>query len=143
MHTAKRTGVERAKVRQRLRHRCVHQFVDFVTMKKLILIAVVVYTSNSALGVAITNCSKIRYFGSFSGYNLPFKLGNEFNETEALRKKAYMLACFDEKGVLKWYEKRLDGNMEFRHEFIYNSDGNLKTVKGSNSEGKITVHSYD
>lgn len=67
----------------------------------------------------------IRYFTSYSGTKLPFKLVGELEAADMRNRNTYFRGTYDAAGLLTCCEKIVYGETEFRHDYSYHPDGQL------------------
>lgn len=68
----------------------------------------------------------LRYFLTYRGVKLPLNLSEEL-APEALRNRnTYFRAEFDEAGRVHWLEKLVYGEVEMRHDYVYDEAGTLR-----------------
>lgn len=87
--------------------------------------------------------SRVRYFASFSGYNMPLTPVEELRYDDVRDRRAYCVVGYDGSGRIRAIEKILDGKRFFLHEYTYEEGGTLKEARVTNREGKTTIHRYD
>ena len=76
--------------------------------------------------MTLTDTTSIcRYFTTYSGVQLPFKLVAELEEHEIRNRNTYFRGYFDADGVLLRFQKIVYGEMEIEHQYTYDKDGKL------------------
>lgn len=86
---------------------------------------------------------EIRYYGTFSGYNIPLKLSEELTQPEALRRKSYYVGFYNETQSLFRVEKYLNGSLFFQHNYFYHENGSIRENRIVNSDGITTTNHFD
>lgn len=85
----------------------------------------------------------VKYFSTFSGYNIPLRLSGEVSKEVALKKEAYYIGFYDEAHRLFRVEKYLRGELFFRQNYFYREDGSLEECHGVNHEGVEVTNRFD
>jgi hypothetical protein len=67
----------------------------------------------------------LRYFLTYSGVTLPLHLNEELRGDALSNRNTYFQAAFDTHGRMLWLEKRVYGDVEMRHDYEWDSTGNL------------------
>lgn len=89
------------------------------------------------------NREKIVFYESFAGFNIPLKPIGEISKEEALSRNSYCIGYYNDKGNLYRFEKYLDGNLFFRHDYQYYDNGSIKESKTINAAGEVVTHIFD
>ena len=89
------------------------------------------------------NMKNIKYYASFSGYSIPLNPVEEISKRKALSSVPYCIGYYDHKQNLVVFEKWIEEELFFRHEYKYRDNGVIYESKIQNSEGKITVQYFD
>jgi hypothetical protein len=66
-----------------------------------------------------------RYFTTYSGVTLPFRLVNPIPEEALANRNTFISASFDEAGALTAFEKIVYGEVELSHRYQYDDEGGL------------------
>jgi hypothetical protein len=77
-----------------------------------------------------------RYFVSYSGVRLPFRLVTELSESEVENRNTYFQADFDDAEHLIGFDKMVYGELEMSHRYRYYPSGALQ-------EAEVTNHAED
>jgi hypothetical protein len=86
---------------------------------------------------AKTTC---RYFTTYSGVKLPFKLVGELGEHEIRNRNTFFRGYFDAEEVLVGFQKLVYGDVELEHQYSYDDAGNLRQAEITDAEvTKVTV----
>ena len=84
------------------------------------------------------------YYASFAGYGIPLKPVEEISEEEAFSRNTYCIGYYDStNNNLIRFEKYLNGELFFRFEYEYYNNGNIKTSRSINPDGKEQFHLFD
>ncbi len=87
----------------------------------------------------MTDTTRIcRYFTTYSGVQLPFKLVAELEEHEIRNRNTYFRGYFDADGVLLRFQKIVYGEMEIEHQYTYDKDGKLTHAQITDADGEVT-----
>jgi len=84
-----------------------------------------------------------RFFLSYTGVQLPFKLVNELEERQIENRNTYFCGYFDELERLSALHKLVYGELEFRHRYVYHENGVLKRAEIIDIDDEITVLEFD
>jgi hypothetical protein len=84
-----------------------------------------------------------RYFSTYSGIKLPFKLSQELEESAIQNRNTYFLGYFDEQGRMTGFQKLVYGEVELEHRYEFDAQGGLTQAEITNLEGEITVMRFD
>jgi hypothetical protein len=76
----------------------------------------------------------LRYFLTYSGVRLPLSLVEELPADALRNRNTYFQAAYDETDRLLWLEKLVYGEVELRHDYVYDAQGALC---------QATIHSPD
>ena len=80
-----------------------------------------------------------RYFTTYSGVRLPFKLVGELGEHEIRNRNTFFRGYFDADGVLVRFQKVVYGDVELEHQYSYDDAGNLRQAEITDADGEVTV----
>lgn len=83
------------------------------------------------------------YFLGFSGYALPLVPIDQVSKSEAEKHRSHLRAEYDAGGRLVRLEKRLDGEVFFRHEYFYFAAGALQEARVADRDGRLVIHTFD
>lgn len=67
----------------------------------------------------------LRYFLTYRGVKLPLCMAEEIAADVLTHRNTYFRAGFDGLGRMAWVEKLVYGEVEMRHDYRYNTDGQL------------------
>lgn len=82
--------------------------------------------------------TKTRYFSTYSGVKLPFKLTGELEESAIANRNTYFKGTYDAEDRLLGFQKVVYGEIEMEHRYEYAPDGALKQAMVIDAEGKVT-----
>lgn len=77
-----------------------------------------------------------RYFLSYSGVKLPFKLVNELARDEIENRNTYFATILDPSGRTSLMHKIVYGDVELEHLYQYDASGQLARVEITNVDGE-------
>ena len=80
-----------------------------------------------------------RYFTSYTGVKLPFKLVNPLSGAEVENRNTYFLGYFDAEDRLTGFDKMVYGELELAHRYQYHANGNLRQAEITDIEGEVSV----
>lgn len=80
-----------------------------------------------------------RYFTTYSGVKLPFKLVSELQEQEIRNRNTYFRGLFNSDGKLLSFEKMVYGDVELAHVYTYGADGELIHAEITDADGETTT----
>jgi hypothetical protein len=83
-----------------------------------------------------------RYFTTYTGVKLPFKLVNELNASEVENRNTYFLGYFDAQDRLTGFDKLVYGEIELAHRYLYYSSGALQQAEITDIDGEVSVLNY-
>lgn len=81
----------------------------------------------------------VRYFNTYSGVKLPFRLTAELGEAEIHNRNTYFRGHFDAAGTLLAFEKLVYGEVELAHRYTYAADGALLSAEITDADGEVSV----
>ena len=84
-----------------------------------------------------------RFFVTYSGVKLPFKLVNQLEDSEVENRNTYFCGYFDAQDRLTGFEKIAYGEVELTHCYEYRDNGRLKQAEITDIDGEITVINFD
>ncbi|HZW25309.1 MAG TPA: DUF6156 family protein [Gallionella sp.] len=85
----------------------------------------------------------IRYFVTYSGIRLPFKLISELQEHEVRNRNTYFRGYFDERQRLTGFDKLAYGEVELTHRYSYHDNGMLASAEITDIDGELTMVLFD
>lgn len=80
-----------------------------------------------------------RYFLSYTGVELPFKLITPLTAGEVANRNTYFKAYFDGTGRLAGFDKVVYGEVELAHRYAYGDDGRLLRTEVIDIDGDSTL----
>ncbi|TCJ11519.1 hypothetical protein EZJ19_15295 [Parasulfuritortus cantonensis] len=83
-----------------------------------------------------------RYFLSYAGVGLPFKLITPLGEDQVANRNTYIKGYFDTGGSLLGFDKLVYGEVELAHRYEYAADGRLRRAEIIDIDGESTVLEY-
>ncbi len=84
-----------------------------------------------------------RYFVTYSGIKLPFKLVNELGAPEIQNRNTYFCGDFNEVGQLTGFDKLAYGEVELTHRYRYHDNGKLSSAEITDIDGEILMLLFD
>lgn len=84
-----------------------------------------------------------RYFVTYSGVKLPFKLSQPLTDAELHNRNTFFRAYFNDKDQLLFFQKMVYGESELEHRYSYYDNGVLQQAKITDADGEITVLTFD
>ena len=89
------------------------------------------------------NRGTLRFFVTYTGIKLPFKLVNELQAREVKSRNTFFRGYFDEQDRLNGFEKIAYGEVELTHCYKYHDNGRLKQAEIADIDGEVTVLKFD
>lgn len=86
------------------------------------------------------NC---RYFVTYTGVKLPFKLINPLSADEVRNRNTFLRAWFDGEERLIGFQKVTYGETEMEHRYEYHDNGALRQATITDVDEEVTVLSFD
>lgn len=80
-----------------------------------------------------------RYFVTYTGIKLPFKLVNELEPTEVKNRNTYFTGHFDTQDRLTGFDKFAYGDIELKHRYSYHPNGKLSAAEITDIDGEVTM----
>jgi hypothetical protein len=71
----------------------------------------------------------LRYFLTYRGVKLPLTLAEELAPDAIRNRNTYFQAEYDDAGRLCWLEKLVYGEVEMRHDYVYDEAGSLREAR--------------
>ncbi len=84
-----------------------------------------------------------RYFVTYSGVKLPFKLSQPLTDAELQNRNTFFCAYFDDKDQLLFFQKMVYGESELEHCYSYDDNGVLQQAEITDADGDVTVLTFD
>ena len=91
----------------------------------------------------VENRGTPRFFVTYTGVKLPFKLVNELQPSEVENRNTYFCGYFDERARLIGFDKLAYGEIELQHRYEYHDNGTLKQVEITDIDREVTSLKYD
>ncbi|WP_067731964.1 DUF6156 family protein [Novosphingobium naphthalenivorans] len=79
----------------------------------------------SALAGAAPGAQAFRYFVTYSGVDLPFRLVGPIDEAQVANRNTFIRAWFNDSERLAGFDKLVYGEVELSHRYDYRADGTL------------------
>jgi len=84
-----------------------------------------------------------RYFVTYTGIKLPFKLVNPLTEADIHNRNTFLRAYFDDAERLIGFQKVTYGEIEMEHRYEYHETGVLRRATVTDVDEEVTVLSFD
>lgn len=84
-----------------------------------------------------------RYFVTYSGVKLPFKLSQPLTDAELQNRNTFFRAYFDDKDQLLFFQKMVYGESELEHRYSYDDNGVLQQAEITDADDEVTVLTFD
>jgi hypothetical protein len=84
-----------------------------------------------------------RYFVTYTGIKLPFKLVNELQEEAVQNRNTYFVGHFDAQDRLTGFDKLAYGEIELKHRYSYHPNGKLSAAEITDIDGEVTMLLFD
>lgn len=89
------------------------------------------------------NRGTCRFFVTYTGVKLPFKLINELQPGEVENRNTFFRGYFDEQDRLTGFDKLAYGETELKHDYEYHANGLLKQARVTDIDDELTVLKFD
>ncbi len=89
------------------------------------------------------NRGTLRFFVTYTGVKLPFKLVNELQPGEVENRNTFFRGYFDAQGRITGFEKIAYGEAELKHDYEYHANNLLKQVAITDIDDELTVLKFD
>lgn len=76
-----------------------------------------------------------RFFVTYTGVKLPFKLVNELQASEVENRNTFFRGYFDEQDRITGFDKIAYGEIELKHHYTYHNNGKLS----AHNNGKLSA----
>ena len=85
----------------------------------------------------------IRYFLTYKGVSLPLQLTQELHADDLRNRNTYFEAHYDDQGRLTGIEKKVYGDVEMTHRYVWNDAGQLTeaTIQIGDEEAQTVAFS--
>jgi hypothetical protein len=84
-----------------------------------------------------------RFFVTYTGVKLPFKLVNELQASEVENRNTFFCGYFDAHDRLTGFDKLAYSEIELVHRYEYHGNGKLKQAEITDIDGEVTVLNFD
>lgn len=84
-----------------------------------------------------------RYFVTYTGVKLPFKLVNPLSDDDVRNRNTFLRAYFDEQERLLGFQKVTYGETEMEHRYEYHENGSLRQATITDVDEEVTVACFD
>jgi hypothetical protein len=84
-----------------------------------------------------------RFFVTYTGFKLPFRLLNELRPDEVANRNTFYQGYFDEQERITGFEKIAYGEIEQKQCYAYHDNGKLKQAEITDIDGEVTVLTFD
>ena len=91
----------------------------------------------------LENRETSRFFVTYTGVKLPFKLVNELQPSEIENRNTYFRGDFDAQGKLTGFDKLAYGEIELQHRYTYHANGKLVHAQITDIDGEITEMTFE
>lgn len=85
----------------------------------------------------------LRFFVTYTGVKLPFKLVNELQAGEVENRNTYFRGFFDRQERLTGFDKLAYGEIELAHRYAYHDNGKLSVAEITDIDGETTLLVFD
>lgn len=89
------------------------------------------------------NRTTVRFFVTYTGVKLPFKLVNELQPSEVENRNTFFRGYFDAQDRLTGFDKLAYGETELSHRYTYHANGKLELAQITDIDGEITEMTFD
>ena len=89
------------------------------------------------------NRGKLRFFVTYTGVKLPFRLVNELQPVEVENRNTFFRGYFDEQDRLTGFDKLAYSEIELSHRYLYHDNGKLKQAEITDIDGEVSALNYD
>jgi len=80
-----------------------------------------------------------RYFTTYTGIRLPFKLTGELSEEETQNRNTFFRGQYNEAGQLLSFQKMVYQDVEQEHRYSYDEDGKLIRAEIVDADGDVNI----
>jgi len=84
-----------------------------------------------------------RYFLTYSGVKLPFKLSSPLEPSQVENRNTYFVGYYDGEGRLTGFHKMVYGEVELTHRYTYDETGTLRRAEVSDIDEEVTLLEFD
>lgn len=89
------------------------------------------------------NRGTTRFFVTYTGVRLPFKLVNELQAGEVENRNTFFRGYFDAQDRLAGFDKLAYGEIELSHRYTYHDNGKLSVAEITDIDGETTLLIFD
>jgi len=89
------------------------------------------------------NRDKFRFFVTYTGVKLPFRLVNELQPDAVKNRNTYFRGYFDARDRLVGFDKLAYSEIELSHRYTFHDTGILKQAEITDIDGEVSVLNYD
>lgn len=93
--------------------------------------------------MADENPGQCRYFVTYTGVKLPFKLVNPLEEKDVENRNTFFRGYFDTEGRLSGFQRIVYGEVELEHRYRYHGNGVLQQAAVADADGEVTLLRFD
>ncbi len=94
-------------------------------------------------GASNENRGTSRFFVTYTGVRLPFRLVNELEASEVENRNTFFRGYFDEQARITGFDKLAYGDIELQHRYTYHDNGKLSTAEITDIDGETTMLVFD
>ena len=80
-----------------------------------------------------------RYFTTYSGVKLPFKLVSELGEHEIRNRNTFFRGYFTADGGVLGFQKMVYGEVELEHKYTYGEAGAFQRAEITDADGETSI----
>jgi hypothetical protein len=84
-----------------------------------------------------------RFFVTYTGVKLPFKLVNELQASEVENRNTFFRGYFDAQERLTGFDKLAYSEIELSHRYTYHDNGKIAQVEITDIDGEVTVMEFE
>ncbi|NJD08021.1 MAG: hypothetical protein FIA97_16235 [Methylococcaceae bacterium] len=84
-----------------------------------------------------------RYFLTYTGVKLPFKLSSPLQPTQIENRNTYFRGYFDGTDRLIALQKMVYGEIELEHRYRFDDAGTLRRAEITDCDGELTILEFD
>jgi hypothetical protein len=85
------------------------------------------------------NRGTLRFFVTYTGIRLPFKLVNELQPHETENRNTFFRGYFDERERITGFDKIAYGEVELAHRYTYHDNGKIKSAEITDIDGEVSM----
>ncbi len=89
------------------------------------------------------NRGATRFFVTYTGVKLPFKLVNELDAGEVENRNTFFRGYFDGQDRITGFDKLAYGDIELQHRYTYHDNGKLSIAEITDIDGEVTMLVFD